>query len=110
MLTKAGEIIYRQGKIISQLADKAVKKAEKIINENSYTLRVGSSLLNPCKPFMDLRYSVSEGKLLLNTECRKDIHPALVTLPVDWDYTIPYGLLYAKEPSAEARLFIDAVK
>lgn len=44
---------------------------------------------------------------------RKDLtenHPALVTLPVDWDYTIPYGLLYAKEPSAEARLFIDAIK
>ena len=236
-LTKAGEIIYRQGKIISQLADEAVKKAEKTIHENSYTLRVGSSLLNPCKPFMDLWYSVSgklpqfkisivpfddehsgilsvierigadfdfivgvcdsqqwlercrmlklgeykkcvavpmghrlskkkklkltdlygetlmmvkagdsptndrirkdltenhpaikiedtdryydisvynkcvsEGKLLLNTECWKDIHPALVTLPVDRDYTIPYGLLYAKEPSTEAQLFIDAVK
>lgn len=56
---------------------------------------------------------VKAGDSPTNDRIRKDlteIHPALVTLPVDRDYTIPYGLLYAKEPSAEARLFIDAVK
>ena len=32
------------------------------------------------------------GKVLLSLECWRDVHPALVTVPVNWDYTIPYGL------------------
>ena len=39
-------------------------------------------------------YREKNGQLLLNLECWKDIHPSLVTLPVEWNYTIPYGLLY----------------
>ena len=34
--------------------------------------------------------------VLLTPECWRDVHPGLVTLPVDWDFPIPYGLLYAK--------------
>lgn len=36
-----------------------------------------------------------------------DIHPALVTLPVNWDYQVEYGLLYAKEPSPTVAALID---
>ena len=50
-----------------------------------------------------------EGTLLLNVECWKDVHPGLVTLPVDWDYQIPYGILYAKDPPEAVRAFIRAV-
>ena len=37
------------------------------------------------------------GNLLLTVECWRDVHPGLITLPMEWDYTIPYGLLYAKD-------------
>lgn len=48
------------------------------------------------------------GHLLLNLECWADVHPALITLPVaDWSYTIPYGILYAKEPSQEVKFLLD---
>lgn len=34
-------------------------------------------------------------KVLLTIECWRDVHPYLVTIPVEWDYSIPYGLLYS---------------
>ena len=46
---------------------------------------------------------------MLNLECWKDIHPSLVTLPVDWEYAMPYGLLYSKNPRPEARQFLQAL-
>ena len=38
------------------------------------------------------------------------IHPLLKTLPVDWDYTIPFGLLHAPKPSAVVKQFLKAVQ
>lgn len=37
-----------------------------------------------------------EGSLLLTLDAWKNIHPSLITLPVEWDYEMPYGLLYRK--------------
>ena len=48
--------------------------------------------------------------ILLTLECWKDVHPALVTLPVHWDYTIPYGLLYALDPPEDVQRFVETVK
>ena len=39
-----------------------------------------------------------------------DIHPSLVTLPLDWEYEIPYGVVYAKKPSKAVKAFIDIVE
>ena len=39
-----------------------------------------------------------------------DIHPSLVTLPMDWKYEIPYGIVYAKKPSKAVKAFIDIVR
>lgn len=235
-LTEAGEVIYRQGKIMSELAREAAEEARRAAAESSCILRVGSSLLNPCKPFMDLWNEVSRdfpefkisvvpfddehsgilsvierigtdfdiivgvcdsakwlercnmlklgaykkciavpaghrlagkkklkisdlfgetlmmvkagdspindgiraelekypqikiedtdhyydisvynkcvrtGSLLLNLECWSNIHPSLVTIPVEWEYEMPYGLLYGKNPSEEVLRFIKAVE
>ena len=51
-----------------------------------------------------------QGNVLLNLECWKDIHPSLVTIPVDWNYAIPYGLLYPLNPQKKILDFIDAVE
>lgn len=50
------------------------------------------------------------GHVLLNVECWKDIHPSLVTLPVEWDYTIPYGLLCSPQPGQELAAFLQAAQ
>lgn len=49
-------------------------------------------------PFYDLSVfnrCAETGRVLLTTECWKDVHPGLVSIPVNWDYSIPYGLLYS---------------
>lgn len=48
--------------------------------------------------------------VLLTIECWKDVHPALVTIPVDWDYSIPYGLLYSLHASKDVLRFIDIIQ
>lgn len=35
------------------------------------------------------------GNVLLTIECWQDVHPGLVSIPVNWEYSIPYGLLYS---------------
>lgn len=38
-----------------------------------------------------------------------DIHPSLITLPMEWAYEIPYGIVYAKKPSKEFKEFVDVI-
>ena len=237
VLTPCGQSIYKDAKFMISYSEKAIAKAREIEGKQSQVIRVGTSMLNPCKVFMDLWYHVSDrfpqykiqiipfeddhngilsviekigkefdfivgvcdsiqwldrcnmyrlgtykkcvavpighhlagkkklkisdlygetlmmvkkgdsplndflrndleqhhpqihiedtqqfydigvfnrcvetGNVLLNIECWKDIHPSLVTLPVEWEYAIPYGLLYAIDPPKGILEFIDAVK
>lgn len=50
------------------------------------------------------------GSLLLTLDAWANIHPSLVTLPVEWDYTVPYGLLYSPELSDEAAAFLKIIE
>lgn len=47
--------------------------------------------------------------ILLTIECWSEVHPGLVTLPVEWDYEIPYGLLYSNDAPEDILRFVDAV-
>ncbi|MCM1160828.1 MAG: LysR family transcriptional regulator [Roseburia sp.] len=49
------------------------------------------------------------GKALLTIECWQDVHPELVSIPVHWDYSIPYGLLYSSNASDDVLRFVEAV-
>ena len=50
------------------------------------------------------------GAVLLTLDGWKDVHPSLVTIPVDWEYTIPYGILYPRKPSNNVLLFVRAIQ
>ena len=39
-----------------------------------------------------------------------DVHPQLKYIEVDWEFSIPYGLFHAPEPSAQVQQFINAIK
>ena len=190
MLTECGQSIYKDAKCLIAYAQKAVEKAKDIEGRHNEIIQVGTSMLNPCKVFMDIWYRLNErfpqykikiipfeddhngilsviekigqefdfivgvcdsaqwldrcnfyqlgdlelhhsqihiedaghfydiqvfnrceqtGNVLLNLECWKDIHPSLVTIPVDWDYAIPFGLLYPLHPSKKVLNFLKAV-
>lgn len=49
-------------------------------------------------------------KVMLTVECWKDVHPGLVTIPVEWDHPIPYGILYPLEKLEDVHRFIEVVK
>lgn len=51
----------------------------------------------------------SSRELMLSAECWGGVHPLLATIPLDCPYTIPYGLIYAKDPPKEVMQFIMAV-
>lgn len=50
------------------------------------------------------------GNILLTVECWKDIHPGLVSIPVNWNYNIPYGILYSLDAPEDVLHFIDIIK
>ena len=50
------------------------------------------------------------GKVLLTIECWQEVHPGLVSIPVNWDYSIPYGLLYSFNAPEDVLRFVEAVK
>jgi DNA-binding transcriptional LysR family regulator len=50
------------------------------------------------------------GAVLLTLDGWKDVHPSLVTIPVDWEYTMPYGMLYPRKPSNSVQLFVRALQ
>lgn len=236
-LTECGESIYKDAKFIISYSNNAIEKAKKIAGNSASVIRVGTSMLNPCKVFMDLWYQINDrfpqfkiqivpfeddhegilsvienigvkydfivgvcdsqkwlercnmyrlgrykkcvavparhrlaskkkldisdlygetlmmvkkgdspendyirkelttnhpqiqiedtdhyydisvfnrceqsGNVLLNIECWKDIHPSLISIPVDWDYSIAYGLMYPLNPSQEIVEFLNVLK
>ena len=49
------------------------------------------------------------GSLLLTLDAWVGIHPSLVTLPVEWNFTVPYGLLYSQNLSEDAAAFLRTI-
>lgn len=50
------------------------------------------------------------GKVLLTIECWQEVHPGLISIPVNWDYSIPYGLLYSLDAPEDVLRFVETVK
>ena len=61
----------------------------------------GMEILNQCE---------NSNEILMAVENWKDVHPLPKIIPVEWKYTIPYGILYSTEPSALVNRFLKAVK
>lgn len=51
----------------------------------------------------------NENCLMLTIDPWQDIHPLMRVLPVEWDYTIPFGILHSPTPSKIVSRFLDAV-
>ena len=55
-------------------------------------------------------HCVQTHNVMITLECWKDVHPSLVTIPVEWDYPIPYGLLYCKTPTDDIIKFLKIIE
>lgn len=47
--------------------------------------------------------------LILSARCWAEVHPLIATIPVDWKYAMPYGLVYSRDPAPELLEFIMAI-
>lgn len=93
-----------------------VKPGDSLVND---TLRTD---LNQSHPLIQIEdtpsfYDISvfnrcaeTGNVLLILDCWQDVHPDLAAIPVDWDYSSPYGLLYALNPPEDVKRFVCAVE
>lgn len=54
LLTKAGDVFYKRAKEILSLMDLSIKEAKAEENKKECTLKIGTSLLNPCKVLLDI--------------------------------------------------------
>lgn len=50
------------------------------------------------------------GSVLMTVDHWKNVHPLLKIIPVRWDYTIPFGVLYSNEPTSVVKRLINAIK
>lgn len=51
----------------------------------------------------------NSNEVLLAIKSWESIHPLIKIIPVDWKYTIPFGLLYSKEPSDNVKRLVSAI-
>ncbi len=47
--------------------------------------------------------------ILIAQPVYSDIHSNLVTIPLETDCSVPYGLVYANEPTAAVNKFLNAI-
>ena len=59
-----------------------------------------TSIFNECEQM---------GCLMETLDIWRDVHPSIVTIPMNWDYKVPYGIVYAKRPSETVTTFISKI-
>ena len=120
---RIGSSFLNPGKVLLDLWNKVTPSSTeyrfKIIPYDDYhdqILSVVQSLgskLDETHYFYDLEtFNTCEvtGSLLLTLDAWADIHPSLITLPVEWDFSVPYGLLFSRNLSDEAASFLNDIK
>lgn len=64
-------------------------------------------------PFYDISvFNCCEqnGNVLLTLDIWSEIHPSLKTIPMEWDYKMPYGILYRSGSTEYIDSFIEIIK
>jgi len=66
--------------------------------------------LPPFYTLAEFNACASQGCLMEVISAWDGVHPLLKTLPMNWNYEIPYGLVCPRSPDAGQRLFIEATQ
>lgn len=59
-LTEAGKQIYKDAKFIINYTNQAIENAKKLQNQNTHFVTIGTSLICPCKPLLNLWYQIND--------------------------------------------------
>lgn len=55
-------------------------------------------------------YCETSNSAMLTLPIWAEFHPALITIPCEWEYSIPYGIIYSKNPRKKVLDFIKIIK
>ena len=100
----AGETIMLIKRGISLVLDKIRDKIEachpgiQIVEMSNF---YNTQVFNECD---------ERGCLMVSLDIWKDVHPSVVTLPVNWDYQTPCGVIYVRDASKPFLKFLDIIK
>ena len=95
MLVKRGD-----SPILNKMRDEIETKHHKITVIDTPHF-YDTSIFNECEQI---------GCLMETLDIWRDVHPSIVTIPMEWDYTMPYGIIYAKHPSEIVDSFIRKIR
>ena len=51
----------------------------------------------------------NNNEVLVAFKSWESVHPLIRIIPVDWDYTMPFGILHSKTPSDKVKRLIKAI-
>lgn len=54
--------------------------------------------------------AAQENMPIVTVEGWEDVHPLLRIVPADWEYRIPFGILYSPTPTKQVKDFIGALQ
>ena len=95
MIVKRGE-----STVLNQMRDEILEKHPQIRIVDAPNF-YDTSVFNECE---QMNY------LMETLDIWTDVHPSLVTRSMEWDYEIPYGIIYAKDPSKAVKEFIEVIQ
>ncbi len=52
----------------------------------------------------------NSNNIIMTVNNWKNVHPLLKTIPVNWNYIIPFGILHSPKPSEPVQRFLNAVR
>lgn len=52
---------------------------------------------------------VNDNTVLLGVNEWKNIHPMLKIIPIEWEYSIPFGIMYSNKPTSQMELFLKVL-
>lgn len=108
LVTEAGKSLYQDAKYLVQYSKDSVSRAKEAMNARKETIRIGVSPMTPqVFDFYNLEVfnrCENSNDVLLAIKNWESVHPLMKIIPVEWDYSIPFGLLYSKEPSKKVRI------
>ena len=96
-----GETIWLREEGVSPVADKAYKW----LSQNRPGVNINRSL--PRINLTSFNQRQIDKCFMESCDLWSDIHPAMATIPVNWDIKIPYGIVYSPECSDEMIRFLD---
>lgn len=86
--------------VLNQMRDDIIKNHPNIKIKDALN-KYDTTIFNEC----------DQANCLMETlDIWTDVHPSLVTLPMEWEYEMPYGIVYAKSPSQAVRDFISVIQ